>query len=273
MVLLIDALSVGPGSRPILKDLQFRLEAGEVMVLLGPNGAGKSTLMRALSGESRPLAGAVRLEGQPIDQIPPATLARQRAFLTQEDHLCFSFPVDGVVRLGAYPHRRYTEPRTVATGVAQLLDTLELSALARRDYLTLSGGEKLRVQLARTLLQVMLADRRRPRWLLLDEPTASLDLRHQRLTLELVRHISRSYGIAVGLILHDLNLAVRFGDRLAVIDGDQLRGPLPAEALLRDVPLSRIYGVPLEINTEPGEPPSVQLVLDPGSGPSSFGNL
>lgn len=268
MVLHIDSMSVGPKGRILLKSLDFSLKAGEVLVIAGPNGAGKSTLMRALSGETRPLAGSVQLEGRALHELAPELLATHRAYLTQEDHLRFSFEVKAVVCLGGYPHRHRVAAETIEQRALSLLEMLGLSAFSQRDYQSLSGGEKLRVQLARALLQVILAPPDRPRWLLLDEPTASLDLRHQVAALQLVRQLAKEQGFAACLVLHDLNLAARFADRLALIDGPSLKGPAPPSVLLEASLLTEVYGLPLEVH--PHASSGLPLVQFGGSWPHSL---
>jgi iron complex transport system ATP-binding protein len=223
---------VRAGTSTLLEGVDLQLACGEVGVILGPNGAGKSTLLAVLAGLRAPDQGGVSLNGQPVTPGRVGLLARYRAVLPQETAVAFDFRVQEVVELGRYPHihapsrqeKDIVQAAMVATGVATMAD---------RPVGSLSGGERARVQLARVMAQIWepSADGA-PRWLLLDEPTAALDLRHQHDTLSTVRRWAREQGVGVVAVLHDLNLALRYADRAWVLDGGALQASgVPARVL------------------------------------------
>lgn len=233
-------ITVRAGGATLLTAVDLHLPAGEVGVLLGPNGAGKSTLLSVLAGLRRPDAGAVDLDGVPLAGLPPDDLACRRALLAQDTSVAFDFAARELVELGRHPHRFHPAPDE-----AGIVDTAmawaDVGHLTLRRVQGLSGGERARVQLARALAQVWQA---RPngasRWLLLDEPTAALDLRHQHETLDTVRRWARGQGVGVLAVLHDLNLALRYADRVWVLHHGRLQASgAPARvltpALLRHV--------------------------------------
>ena len=204
--------------RQVLDGIDLALSAGRFTAICGPNGAGKTTLLSLLAGSLRASIGEVRLDGLPLEQVGREPLARRRAMLTQGATLPFGFLVSEVVALGRIPHEgRVSSPRHDAI-VAQALEAAGVRALAPRNFLTLSGGERQRVQIARCLAQVWEAPADgAARWLLLDEPTSALDLRWQMLALGAVHAaVKASEGIAL-IALHDINLALRFCDRIVVL--------------------------------------------------------
>ncbi len=231
-----EGLCVRHGAREVLKGVDLQLRAGEVGVILGPNGAGKSTLLGTLGGLQRTDAGRVWLNGQPLHTGSAAGFARHRAYLPQDLVPAFDFTAQAVVELGRYPHRQHPEPDEAAI-VRAAMRRASVEALARRGIRQLSGGERARVQLARAMAQVWrpCADGL-PRWLLLDEPTAALDLQHQHQSLSALRDWSREQGIGVLMVLHDLNLALRCADRAWVLaHGQVVAHGATADALTADL--------------------------------------
>lgn len=204
------------GGCTLLHEATAQMRPGRVTAILGPNGAGKSTLLSLLSGERAPGAGQVLLDGLPPHGQPAAALALRRAVMPQAFGVAFDFTVREVAELGRFPHRRAPAP-CEGTIVAQALQATGVAHLQARVFNTLSGGEKARVQLARALAQVWLPrPDGRARWLLLDEPTAALDLAHQHQAMGLLRRWARGQGadegVGVVAVLHDLNLALRYAD-------------------------------------------------------------
>lgn len=214
----------------ILDDVNFQIPSGRLTVLLGPNGSGKSTLLGTLTGYVPLSSGTVTLDDVDIRRYSVRDIARRVAALEQDPFLGFDFTVQELVGCGRIPHRgrlaRWTTADTEA--VAHALELTATSQLKHRLVHTLSGGERQRAFLALTLAQ-------QPQALLLDEPTAHLDLRHQIDTLDRVHRIAGN-GTTVVAALHDLNLAVRYADNLLVLDQGRLRaaGP-PSEVLDRDL--------------------------------------
>jgi iron complex transport system ATP-binding protein len=191
--------------RRLVDGVDLRVERGSVLAVVGPNGAGKSTLLRLLSGELAPTAGEVRVLGRAAADWPARELARARAVMPQQTVLQFAFTAEEVVAMGRSPHRDDRD----GAAVQRALGATETAMLARRSFPTLSGGEQARVTLARVLAQ-------EPEILLLDEPTAALDVRHQELALRLARRLADG-GKTVVSVLHDLNAAAAHADEIAVM--------------------------------------------------------
>ncbi|HUR41191.1 MAG TPA: heme ABC transporter ATP-binding protein [Verrucomicrobiae bacterium] len=245
------------GGRRLVDHATLRIDPGSIHALLGPNGAGKSTLLRLLSGELEPDEGAIELNGKPLRLFGARELARQRAVLPQSHGLAFGFTAAQVVALGRLPCAR----RNAAAEAQIVEDALALAGvagLAQRRYPTLSGGERARVQLARVMAQVW-EPAETPRYLLLDEPTASLDLAHQHDCLRAVRALA-GRGVGVLVILHDPNLALRHADRVTLLrDGRVLASGAP-DAVIDEETLTRLYRVPVRLLCAAGEAVPVVVV-------------
>jgi len=221
MSLAAHAVSFLADRRALVDTVSITIRPGEVVALLGPNGAGKSTLLRLLAGDLRPTTGQVTIADVPLDRVRAAMLACRRAVLRQDLTLPFAFTATEVVRMGRLPHRRTSEGSTDMRIVTDALSAVDASHLAHRLYPTLSGGEQQRVQLARALAQLWHTDDT-TRYLLLDEPTSSLDLAHQHHALAVVQSFARDRGIGVLAILHDVALASRHADRIALLRAGRL---------------------------------------------------
>lgn len=241
--LCAENVGVCAGEATLLQGVRLRLAPGEVGAILGPNGAGKSTLLSVLAGLRAPDRGHVTLNGQPVTPSQVHRLARHRAVLPQETAVAFDFRVREVVELGRYPH--HLQPSTHEAGIVQAaMQATGVAAMADRSVASLSGGERARVQLARVMAQIWeRSPDGAPRWLLLDEPTAALDLRHQHDTLATVQRWAREQGVGVLAVLHDPNLALRYADRAWVLDGGVLQASgLPAR-VLRPAMVRRVWQV------------------------------
>ncbi len=246
MSLIAEQLSYRVKDRLLLDNVSLSATAGELHAVLGPNGAGKSTLLRLLSGEWAPSSGKVLFDGRPLHQWAPQALARVRAVLPQRETLNFSFTAEEVVALGRLPHRAQ-EPALEQAIIDAAIATAGVSHLSTRQYPTLSGGERSRVQLARVLTQIWQAPAApASRCLLLDEPTASLDLAHQHHCLQIARELSKQ-KVAVLAVLHDPNLVLAYADRVTVLCcGQVVASGVPTEVLTPAL-LSRIYGIPVQV--------------------------
>jgi iron complex transport system ATP-binding protein len=220
-----------PAGRKILDSISCTILPGKLTVLLGPNGAGKSTLLRIVSGEKKPHAGTVFLDNQSIHSIPIRQLALQRGMLTQQYSVSLPFTVAEVVTMGRYAHYRNSPSAKDRRIVSECLQQMQVAHLSDRLFNTLSGGEQQRVQMARVLAQLGdgAADSRKI--LLLDEPTASMDLLHQQQCLGKARELAEQ-GYTVVAVLHDLNLAAQFADSLLLLkEGKLLAGGSPSDIL------------------------------------------
>ncbi|MCB5170388.1 heme ABC transporter ATP-binding protein [Streptomyces bambusae] len=257
-------LHVRLGGREVLAGIGLDVRAGEVLALVGPNGAGKSTLLAALAADLPAAAGVVLIGGRPAAGRSAADLALRRAVLPQAASLSFPFPVAEVVRMGRAPWAGTPLADEDEAAVAAAMAATEVGELAGRPYSALSGGERARVALARVLAQ-------RTALLLLDEPTAALDLRHQELVLRICRERAAA-GDAVAVVLHDLGLAAAYADRAAVLAGGRLAAVGPPAEVFRDGLLSRVYRQPVEVLPHPrtGAPlvvPVRESAARPGSPP------
>ncbi len=205
-------LGLSLGSRVLFFNLSVAFQPGRITALLGPNGAGKSSLLSLLAGLRAPDTGKVSLNDQGVRVTQTPELARRRAVVPQESQVAFDFTAQEVVEMGRYPHR--FQPATdEAHIVAQAMARMDSGDHAERLLATLSGGEKARIQLARALAQVWHAPLcGQPRWLLLDEPTAAMDLAHQHRTFMQLQAWSSDHGVGVVAVVHDLNLALRYAD-------------------------------------------------------------
>lgn len=244
-------ISVRLGNREILHSVDFAAEAGEVTMIVGPNGSGKTTLVRALTGDVA-FTGSVAINGHDMSALKPWQMAAMRAVLPQETLLAFPFTVSEIVRIGLTAGRSgATAPEKQARQVREALDRVDLTGFAGRFYQELSGGERQRVQLARVLCQIwepVGADG--PRWLFLDEPVSSLDIRHQLSIMELARDFALRGGGVVA-VMHDLNLTAMFGDRVAVVSRGEIAAFGAPGEVLEDGMLSRVFGCALRVGVVP----------------------
>ncbi|MEV8510899.1 heme ABC transporter ATP-binding protein [Dactylosporangium sp. NPDC051484] len=229
----VAGLRVERAGRAVLDQIDLRVRAGEVHALVGPNGAGKSTLLAAISGDLPAAAGAIEVDGLPQAAWTPVELAMRRAVLTQRNTLSFPFTVDEVVRMGRAPWAGRPEQEHDDSIVADALQRCDIVQFAARPYPALSGGEQARAALARVLAQQATT-------LLLDEPTAALDLRHQELVMRIARDRARA-GDAVVVVLHDLALAGAYADRVTLLADGRVRAAGPPDAVLTAPLLSEVY--------------------------------
>lgn len=243
VALVADQLSVSLSGRPVLKDISLRISPGEVLVIVGPNGAGKSTLLRVLSGEMHPDHGTASINNTPINEISAAALARQRSLMPQHASLTFPFKVRDVVAMGRDPFRDDADHGADSAAITWGMNATDVSILADRPYTRLSGGEQQRVQLARVLTQSWRqAGTVTPRYLLLDEPTASLDLAHQHATLHLAKELANE-GAGVVAVVHDLNLAALYADRVAVLSLGSLAALGTPDDVLMPELIEEVFGL------------------------------
>jgi iron complex transport system ATP-binding protein len=228
-----------------LSGISFDLGAGEILGVLGPNSAGKTTLIRLLTGILAPSRGAVEIGGRPVPGLSRAELARQIAVVPQDTPHALPFTVQELVLMGRYPHapRRFFEtPRDVAIAREAMAATGVLDLAAMRVGV-LSGGERQRVALARALAQ-------EPRLLVLDEPTAHLDLRYQVECVALLRRVNRERGTTVLLVSHDLNLAAELCDRLLLLSDGRIARLGRPEDVLEEGLLASVYGCAVVVDRD-----------------------
>jgi ABC-type cobalamin/Fe3+-siderophores transport system ATPase subunit len=229
-----------------LVDVSFAVAPGEIVGIIGPNSAGKTTLLRLVTRVLTPSAGEVRLDGAPVRRLPAAALARAVAVVPQETPRPFPFTVRDLVLMGRYPHDpgRYFESDDDRAATREAMAATDVTELADLPFEELSGGERQRAVLARALAQ-------RPRLLLLDEPTAHLDLRHQAEVAELLRRIHRERDITIVLVSHDLGLAGELADRLVLLGEGRVRALGPPATVLDAAVLGEVFGCPVVVEKHP----------------------
>lgn len=260
----------GPGAGPspeTLRGVSIGCAPGELVGLLGPNGSGKTTLLRILAGLVRPHGGSVTIDGAPLDRFPRAMLARRIAVVPQETHPAFDYTVLEMALMGRYPHLgrfAFEGPDDIAIARAALAST-GTASLEERLFATLSGGEKQRVVIASALAQLETtrctrlepraeAGGTRPRpasFLLLDEPTASLDLGFQLDVVEVIRRLGEERGIGLAISTHDLNLAAGLCNKLVVLKAGEVIAAGPTAEVLTPSLIRLLYGVEADITTHP----------------------
>lgn len=235
--------------RMVLEGISLTLSPGELVGLIGPNGAGKSTLLRLIAKLIPPDQGLIVLDGKEMRSLSQRSVAKTVALVPQQAQLAFSFPVREVVLMGRYPHlsRFQVEGAEDYRIVQEAMGSTETRQFAERPVTELSGGERQRVLLARALAQ-------KPRLLLLDEPTAHLDLKYQFRSLRLVRRLV-SQGITALVAIHDLNLAGRFCDRLVLVDQGRIRVIGTSWEVLTREHLEPVYGIRIGIQGNPNVGP------------------
>lgn len=244
-----------------LDGVSLSVSGGEVVGVLGPNGSGKTTLLRAMAGALRPTSGAVTLDGQDIRRMGAKAVARRVAVVPQSGYTPFSFGVKDIVLMGRWPHlRRFGgETRRDVEVAARAMEATNVGHLAARPITEVSYGERQRVMVARALAQ-------EPQALLLDEPTSHLDPKHQVEIMDLVWGLSRKEGLGVVAVLHDVNLAAQYCDRIVMLkDGYLVASGTPGEVVTPQV-IQDVYGVRSCVGPHPvsGRP---QAVLVSGLAP------
>lgn len=236
-------VTVELGGNLILRDIDLDVRAGELLVLVGPNGAGKSTLLAALSGDLEPTEGEVLLIDRAESDWSPIDSARRRSVLTQAVDVAFPFTIEEIVRMGRTPWERTPAEDDDDEIVERSVADADVGHLIDRRFPSLSGGERARAAFARVLSQ-------QTQLVLLDEPTAALDIHHQELVMSRVRELADS-GAAVVTVLHDLALAAAYAHRIAVLSDKQLRAVGPPEEIMTAELLSEVYRHRIEVFPHP----------------------
>lgn len=239
------------GNRQIVQSLNLNLPVGQMLGVLGPNGAGKTSLLTACCGELALSGGHICLGQHELHHQRARQLARMRAVLPQQSRLTFNLPIAQIIQMGSYPFPEIDQV-VVDRWTDEAIAIADLENHLSKPYDALSGGEQQRVQFARVLLQTWaISHTNGCAYLFLDEPTASLDLKHQSLLLRGVRQLADEGLAAVFVILHDLNLAARWCDRVLLLSENQppMEGA-PGKVMTADV-LERVYGIPMRVEPHP----------------------
>ena len=230
------------GKNTLISDFSASFAPGELHLIIGPNGAGKSTVIKILARLLRPQIGTIKYESVDISSAGESDLAKRRAVLSQAVEIAFPLTVREVVMMGRYPHFSGRPRFQDELIVDELMQFFEVTEFADRNYQTLSGGERQRVNFARVLAQLWHGDSdsnqtlpARCRYLFLDEPLTFLDIRHQIEFMKKVRDFARARDVVTVGVVHDLNLAARFSDRIILLDGGRIAADsAPAEVLTTD---------------------------------------
>jgi iron complex transport system ATP-binding protein len=241
-------IAVSFGQAAVLRSVDIAVSTGEMVGLIGPNGSGKTTLLRIMARLRAPDAGTVSLEGRRLQQVGERELSKQIAYLAQGGDVHWPMRVEALVALGRLPHRRAFRDQTPSdrAAIEQALIAADVAYLRNRTMAHLSGGERMRVQLARALaVEASL--------LLADEPVAALDPLHQLRVMKLLRDAARR-GTGVIVVLHDLSLAARFCDRLVMIANGGIVAEGPPVAVLTPATLAEAYGVDVVCGVSEGLP-------------------
>ncbi len=256
---MLEMIQVEGGyeGRPVLQGLDLSVPAGDFLGIIGPNGAGKSTLLRVMAGVLAPVHGQMLLLGRPLGQYRRREIARLLAVVPAPTTPIFSFTVREFVTMGRTPYlgRLQSDGPEDRQIVDEALAAADSAALAERPITEISGGEWQRVNIARALAQ-------QPRVLLLDEPTAFLDLGHQREIFELLGRLNREQELTVVCVSHDLNLAAEYCPRLAVLAEGRVYAEGPPEAVVTEESIAEVYRTPVCVDRGPAGRPRVTLLSE-----------
>ena len=251
MSLSLKSVSLKLDNRQILKDVSLEINEGEIVSVIGPNGAGKSTLLNVLSGDISPDSGNTTYDNKQLNKISIQERAFTRSVMSQMQTLVFNFNVKDVVEMGWLQRGNSDFSSNFTMAFEAVTSECNVHNLVHRKFNSLSGGEQRRVHFARTLLQLWRPSQSNdPRYLLLDEPTANLDLSSEMLLMNILKaRASSNVGILV--ILHDLNLASHFADKIAIMKDGEIKAFGKPEEIMTDDFLTSIYEVPIKVKYEP----------------------
>lgn len=241
-----QGLSLHLGKRQIIDNVSVALRGGEMTALIGPNGAGKSTLLRLLTGYLTPDSGTRHLAGKPLEAWSPEALSRRRAVMLQRTALQADWTVETVIAMGRSPWGATADPAVLAAVMA----VTGCDGLAGRRYPGLSGGEQQRVQLARCLAQLW-RDGAPQGWLFLDEPTSALDLYYQQHLQRLLKRLTAGGQLHVCVVLHDLNLAALWADRILLLHQGHLVAQGTPQEVIQQPVIHRWYGADVRLVQHP----------------------
>ncbi|MEZ5758253.1 MAG: heme ABC transporter ATP-binding protein [Emcibacteraceae bacterium] len=241
-----EKISVFAGRKVLVNDISLSVKPGQLSVILGPNGAGKSTLLKALSGDIRPDRGEVMIDGKSTQSLDRKELAMARAVLPQLSNVTFNFSALDIVKMGRLP---YNECERISLPiVAKAMSLTRTSELQSRQFITLSGGEKQRVQFARILTQIWPElSNGKTKYLLLDEPTGALDPLYQMEILNIARWLAEEKGFGVLAVLHDLNQAMVYADYIYLLKQGRLVSEGQPQTVLTRSSIRELWGIDTEI--------------------------
>lgn len=247
-LLTVESATVTINGTTLIDRVSFQASAGEIVSIIGPNGAGKSTLIKAISGDYPLDTGTISACGYQINQWNGKRKAKHIAVLPQTSLLNFPYLVKDVVGLSRIPHNSGRDIDNKI--VAEVMILLDISHLSERTYTQLSGGEQQRTQLARVLAQIWRQQDAESRLLILDEPASSLDLGHQQYLMKVIKEFSQQ-GVAVVMVLHDMNLASQYSDRVIALGGGRLIAQGAPEQVLTEEIVSKLFDAKVHLVKHP----------------------
>lgn len=250
-MLKTENISYSIGKKQILSNITAEFLPGEFNMILGPNGSGKSTFLKIFSGELNGFDGNILYANRKIETIKKEELAKERAVMSQQPELSFPLTVEEVVMMGRYPHFVFNPGKKDDNICNEVIERMNLQSFKERNYLTLSGGEKQRVQFARVLTQIW----EQPangglRYLFLDEPLTSLDINYQQEFLQIARKFTRADTVLVAVI-HDINLAIQYADKLFFLKDGKIAAQGSTSVILNEKLLEKVFGVKTTIIKNP----------------------
>lgn len=250
-MLTLEHISFQAGDKKLLQNVSVKWQAGQMNLIIGPNGAGKSTLIKCISRQLPIHSGKILFNENEITQNSFESLARERAVLSQQIEVAFPLKVWEVVMMGRYPHFKNFATQADQQICEEVMRFFDVWNFGERDYLTLSGGEKQRVQFARVLAQLWSAQPTSPRLLLLDEPLTFLDIRYQIQFMKQLKQLIVQQNLLIVGVVHDLNLAARFADTLTLLhEGRVLASGATSEVLTREN-ISTAFQIEAEVVAQP----------------------
>ena len=238
------------GKKLILNGISTQFKAGEFNMILGPNGSGKSTFLKIFSGELNKYTGNVFYGDEKISSLKKEDLAKHRAVMSQQPELSFPLMVEEVVMMGRYPHFNFSPNKKDENICNEVMKRMNLLSFKERNYLTLSGGEKQRVQYARVLAQIWEKPTDGYRYLFLDEPLTSLDINYQQEFLQIAREFADT-GTVLIAVMHDINLAIQYADKLFFLKEGELMAHGSPKDILHEALIKQVFNVDVSIIDNP----------------------
>ncbi len=259
MKLKINKLSFSYNSTPILKDVDLEVGLGELVCIVGPNGSGKSTMLKCINQILKTEQNTVLIDGRDVNTVSLRELSMIMGYVPQSSTSAFPFTVFDVVLMGRKPYINWNLSDRDSEIVAEMLDFLGIGGLAMRHFTELSGGEQQKVIIARALAQ-------QPKLLLLDEPTSSLDIKHQLEILCILKSLSETQHCSVIVAMHDLNLASRFSDRLLMLKRGCVFAVGTPDSVLTEENIESVYGVKVRVSKSILNCPQVTPLVSEANG-------
>lgn len=250
MSILTKSVSYEVNEKKILNDISVEINPGEVTTIIGPNGSGKSTLLKIISGDFEHISAKVLYDDNPLSLISLKHRAQIRSVMSQSQMIMFDYNVKDILSMGWLGFENAKNLDAYEMVLEKIVDECAITSLMDRKFNVLSGGEQRRVHFARTLLQLNCDDKQSiNKYLLLDEPTANLDLRWEVTLMKIIRNIAKK-GIGVFLVLHNLDLAFNFSDKIALLNKGMLHSFGSVQDVFRDDILSDVYKIDLKVDTK-----------------------